>query len=60
MSNDQSRARIRDAGFDIHLVKPVDPHNLLAVVDRLWRAWQEAVESAEAVGPGVGGGPHEK
>ncbi|HUR55454.1 MAG TPA: response regulator [Gemmataceae bacterium] len=46
MSNDQSRARIRDAGFDMHLVKPVDPHNLLDVVDRLWRVWQEAVQRA--------------
>jgi two-component system, OmpR family, response regulator len=46
MSNDQSCARIREAGFDMHLVKPVDPHNLLDVVDRLWRVWQAAVARA--------------
>ncbi len=41
-SDEESRRRIREAGFDLHLVKPVDPHNLLAVVDSLWQAWQTA------------------
>ena len=40
MSDEASTRRIREAGFDLHLVKPVDPHQLLAVVDRLWQAWQ--------------------
>jgi two-component system OmpR family response regulator len=39
MSNEERVRRIREAGFDIHLVKPVDPYNLVAVVDSLWRAW---------------------
>ncbi len=39
MGHDEARQRIRDAGFDLHFVKPVDPHHLLALVDTLWRAW---------------------
>jgi len=39
MSNEESARRIRAAGFDLHLVKPVDPFNMVAVVDELWRAW---------------------
>lgn len=39
MSNEQGCQRIKDAGFDMHLVKPVDPHQLVLVVDTLWRAW---------------------
>lgn len=39
MSNEQCSDRISSAGFDMHLVKPVDPHQLLLVVDALWRAW---------------------
>ena len=35
-------ARSKNAGFDLHLVKPVDPFNLVRVVDTLFRAWQEA------------------
>jgi CheY-like chemotaxis protein len=34
--------RIEAAGFDLHLVKPVDPFDLVRVVDTLFRAWQEA------------------
>jgi len=37
MNNEASCRRIKDAGFDLHLVKPVDPHDLLAAVDRLWQ-----------------------
>jgi CheY-like chemotaxis protein len=39
MNDEASRRRVRDAGFALHLVKPVDPHDLLAVVDELWAAW---------------------
>lgn len=42
MSDEQSQQRIRDAGFDLHLVKPVDPTNLIAVVDRLFHVWSAA------------------
>ena len=45
MSNEESAQRIRDAGFDLHLIKPVDPFNLVAVVDSLWKAW--AAEGAK-------------
>ena len=34
--DDRSCTRIEAAGFDIHLVKPVNPHQLVAVVDQLW------------------------
>jgi DNA-binding response OmpR family regulator len=44
MSNTESSQRISDAGFDLHLVKPVDPHQLLAIVDALWRAWESVGE----------------
>ncbi|HEY1191033.1 MAG TPA: response regulator [Gemmata sp.] len=39
MNNEESSRRIQSAGFDLHLTKPVDPHNLIAVVDALWKAW---------------------
>jgi CheY-like chemotaxis protein len=39
MDNEVCRRRIQEAGFHLHLVKPVDPHTLLHVVDELWRAW---------------------
>jgi CheY-like chemotaxis protein len=42
MNNEAGCRRIKDAGFDLHLVKPVDPHALLAVVDQLWQAWTAA------------------
>lgn len=37
MDNDESRDRTRSAGFAFHLVKPVNPHDLLRIVDELWR-----------------------
>jgi two-component system OmpR family response regulator len=40
MTNEVCSQRVRDAGFDQHLIKPVDPHLLLTVVDDLWRAWE--------------------
>ena len=42
-SNERDSNRIRDAGFDMHFVKPVDPHQLVLVVDTLWRAWHRWV-----------------
>lgn len=37
MSNEESRARTRAAGFHLHLVKPVDPRNMMEVTDALMR-----------------------
>ena len=34
-SDEESRRRIRDAGLNPHLVKPVDPNELVAVIDGL-------------------------
>ena len=48
MSNDESRDRTHDAGFRLHLVKPVDPHDLLRIVDELWQVLQ-AAERAHAL-----------
>lgn len=45
MSDEESGRRIRDAGFDLHLVKPVDPFNLVSVVDTLWKAWATGNEA---------------
>jgi len=33
MSSSASSQRIRDAGFDLHMVKPVDPQKLVGIVD---------------------------
>lgn len=38
-SDEAARQRIKNGGFDLHFVKPVDPHQLVALVDTLWRAW---------------------
>jgi CheY-like chemotaxis protein len=38
MSIEACGRRITDAGIDLHLVKPVNPHELLAAVNQLWRA----------------------
>jgi len=35
MSDDKSRGRIEAAGFDLHLVKPVDPYQLSELVNTL-------------------------
>jgi CheY-like chemotaxis protein len=37
-SQDEDRSRSREAGFDEHLVKPVDPERLAHVVQRAGRA----------------------
>ena len=41
MSNEECADRIQAAGFDLHLVKPVDPYKLVKVVDVLFRKWDE-------------------
>ena len=46
MSNEACRARVEAAGFDLHLVKPVDPGKLVEVVDLLFRAAEAARPSA--------------
>lgn len=37
MSSEEARERTRRAGFDLHLVKPVDPSKLLGVISELAR-----------------------
>ena len=37
MSDERSQTRIRAAGFDLHLIKPVDPQKLLGVTEALFR-----------------------
>ena len=37
MSDGRSRTQTEVAGFDLHLVKPVDPQKLLQIVDALFR-----------------------
>ena len=37
MSDERSQTRIKVAGFDLHLIKPVDPQKLLGVTDALFR-----------------------
>ena len=34
-SDEESERRIREAGLDPHLVKPVDPKELVAVIDSM-------------------------
>ncbi len=40
MGGEECRRRTGAAGFHLHLVKPVDPHDLLRVVDELWQLMQ--------------------
>jgi two-component system, OmpR family, response regulator len=47
MTNEQSCLRIEAAGFDMHLVKPVDPAKLVEVVNLLFRA-AESIRAASA------------
>jgi CheY-like chemotaxis protein len=37
MAEEEYRQRIYAAGFHLHLVKPVDPHKLVKVIDTLFR-----------------------
>jgi two-component system OmpR family response regulator len=40
MSDEGSARRLRAGGFQAHLVKPVDPFNLVAIVNTLWAVWE--------------------
>jgi two-component system OmpR family response regulator len=42
MSAEQSCQRIRDAGFDMHLVKPVDPRELISIIETIARSTVKA------------------
>ena len=44
-AEDEARRRSREAGFDHHLVKPVDPDSVLALLSSL--EWDEAAERPE-------------
>ena len=46
MSDEKSRCRIEEAGFDLHFVKPVDQHKLLSMVDLAWHAFGSSTKSA--------------
>ncbi len=48
MSDEVSRQRTIAGGFNLHLVKPVDPEKLVAVVDALFRQ-AEAMGRPEAL-----------
>lgn len=44
MGDPENRRRTAEAGFRLHLVKPVDPHDLLRIVDELWLVIQGRTE----------------
>jgi two-component system OmpR family response regulator len=46
--DDESRQRTADAGFKLHLVKPVDPHALLDVMDTLRRVLETVGRPGDA------------
>jgi CheY-like chemotaxis protein len=46
MSSDEYRQRTAGAGFDLHLVKPVDPFELVYVGNTLVETWQGRPASA--------------
>jgi CheY-like chemotaxis protein len=45
-----SRQRTMAVGFHLHLVKPVDPHKLLRVVDELWRVMNQTTNPSPKPG----------
>lgn len=49
-SDDESRRRIRDAGLEPHLIKPVDPFQLISVVNALWETWSSKRATTEGAG----------
>lgn len=46
MGNEEGRRRTSEAGFQLHLVKPVDPHDLLRVLDELWQLTEQGRRKA--------------
>jgi two-component system, OmpR family, response regulator len=50
MGGDEYRRRTEAAGFHLHLLKPVDPHDLLRVVDELWPMMHAAGHPAKCDG----------
>jgi CheY-like chemotaxis protein len=50
MGAEEYRRRTREAGFEMHLVKPVDPHDLVRILDAL--AGLLAGRAASQVEPG--------
>jgi CheY-like chemotaxis protein len=50
--DDEARRRTTAAGFAVHLVKPVEPRDLLRLIDELWRR-AEAARRAEVVAVGL-------
>ena len=53
--DDACRGLLRDAGFDLQLIKPADLHQLLPVVDELFRAWDAAARTPERAARPAGG-----
>lgn len=53
MGGDEYRCRTKVAGFKLHLLKPVYPHDLLRVVGELWRVL-EASHAQAARGGSAG------
>jgi len=51
MAGEEDRRRTETAGFHLHLVKPVDPHDLLRVVDELWQMMHAAGRPAKCDDP---------
>jgi DNA-binding response OmpR family regulator len=50
MGNEESSRRIKDAGFEMHLVKPVDPRVLLSVIQSQWK-WRQSARSSGSSEP---------
>ena len=51
MGGEAYRQRTEAAGFHLHLIKPVDPHDLLRVVDELWQLMDAAGRPAACDDP---------
>jgi len=50
-AEDEARLRSREAGFDHHLVKPVDPDAILAMLASM--EWSGETERADKAQPGT-------
>jgi DNA-binding response OmpR family regulator len=51
--HEENRRRILDAGFDAHLVKPVDPSEVGELLASLLRARRESPRAATPASPGA-------